>query len=286
MLAEWRLEPDTGQRLAYRRGSLTPAGGTPDISGFAELTRLFTGSQRERAQVSFFTVLGLVALAVLVWRWGAGGNTYRLSPRHLAGTLFGLLAFVLALVALVNLGILAQNEQRSLPRDVTLLAPVQQAGSALTVEVANLADKSTALGFLRYAWPALLALVAWGFGWITGRDGSRTLGWIVGWMLLAWAALRCPNGAVIFLGVLGVYLVLQVAIPVLRKLGQMPRQPLPAAPPTADRGAAPAVTALLAGGLLWLSLTSVALGRSADSKVCATIQNPGPGRVCDPGYSH
>ena len=27
MLAEWKLEPDTAQRLVYRQGSLTPVGG-------------------------------------------------------------------------------------------------------------------------------------------------------------------------------------------------------------------------------------------------------------------
>src|SRR5208282_5262333 len=52
MLAEWKLEPDTGQRLAYRRGSLTPAGGIPDVSGFAELARLFAREDRRSALVS------------------------------------------------------------------------------------------------------------------------------------------------------------------------------------------------------------------------------------------
>ena len=47
MLAEWKLEPDTGQRLVYRHGSLTPVGGMPDVSGFAELARMFTGHQSE-----------------------------------------------------------------------------------------------------------------------------------------------------------------------------------------------------------------------------------------------
>ena len=47
MLAEWKLEPDTGQRLVYRRGSLTPAGGIPDVSGFAELARMFTGEREQ-----------------------------------------------------------------------------------------------------------------------------------------------------------------------------------------------------------------------------------------------
>ena len=31
MLTEWKLVPDAGQRLVYRHGSLTPAGGVPDI---------------------------------------------------------------------------------------------------------------------------------------------------------------------------------------------------------------------------------------------------------------
>ena len=54
MLAEWKLEPDTGQRLVYRHGSLTPAGGMPDVSGFAELARMFTGERSQpRADLAF-----------------------------------------------------------------------------------------------------------------------------------------------------------------------------------------------------------------------------------------
>ena len=41
MLAEWKLEPDTAQRLVYRKGSLTPVGGVADVSGFAGLARIF-----------------------------------------------------------------------------------------------------------------------------------------------------------------------------------------------------------------------------------------------------
>ena len=128
-----------------------------------------------------------MALAVLAWRWAVREGVYRFSARHLSGTLLGLLAFVLAVVAFINLGDLAQNQKRSVPRDVTLLAPVQQAGSALTVEVANLADKPSVLGFVRYAWPALLALAVWVFGWITDRQGSKTAG-------LGFSAGRCSRG--------------------------------------------------------------------------------------------
>ena len=148
-----------------------------------------------------------------------------------------------------------------MPRDVTLLAPVQQAGSALTVEVANLEDKPSVLGFVRYAWPALLALAVWVFGWITDRRGSRTAGWVLGWTLLAWAALRYPNGATVFLAVFAAFLVLQVVIPALRRLWQLPRRPLPAEPPATQSGAAPAVTALLVGGLLWAELVAARPGR-------------------------
>ena len=89
---------------------------------------------------------------------------------------------------------------------MTLLAPVQQAGSALTVEVANLADKPSVLDFVGYAWPALLALAVWAFGWITDRQGSKTAGWVLGWLLLAWAALRYPNGATVFLAVFAAFM--------------------------------------------------------------------------------
>ena len=161
LLAEWKLEPDTGQRLVYRHGSLTPAGGMPDISGFAELARVFTGGDASRALTSLFAALLLMALAVAAWRWTVREGVYRFSARHVSGVLLGLLACVLAMVAMLSLGDLVQSQKGSIPRDVTLLAPVQQAGSALTVEVANLADKPTVLGFVRHAWPALLALGVW-----------------------------------------------------------------------------------------------------------------------------
>jgi hypothetical protein len=274
MLAEWKLEPDTGQRLVYLHGSLTPAGGMPDVSGFAELARMFTGNESSRALAALFAVLALMALAVWACRWSAREGVYRFSSRHLAGTLLGLLAFVLAVAAFINLCDLAQNQQRAVPRDVTLLAPIQQAGSALTVEVANLADKPSVLSFVRYGWPALFALAIWIFGWITDRQGSKTAGSVLAWTLLAWAALRCPHGATIFLLVFAVFLLLQVLIPALRRLWQLPSQPRPAPPPATQSGAAPPATAVLVGGLLWLSLGSAALVRGADSKSALPSKDP------------
>ena len=48
MLAEWKIEPDAGQRLVYRAGSLTPVAGLQDASGFAQLVRTLTGASMAR----------------------------------------------------------------------------------------------------------------------------------------------------------------------------------------------------------------------------------------------
>jgi len=264
MLAEWKLEPDTGQRLVYRRGSLTPVGGRPNVSGFAELARMFTGSESSRALTALFVCLALMALAVMAWRWTAREGVYRFSTRNLFGTLLGLLAFVLAGVAFINLCELAQNLKGIVPRDVTLLAPIQQAGSALTVEVANLADKPSLFGLVFSAWPVLLALAVWLFGWITKKPGSRSVVRVLDWTLLAWAALCCPNGATILFVVFAAFLLVEVVIPALRRLWQSPRQPRPSLPPAGQSGAAPIVTTLLLGWLLWGSVMGAPRARSAD----------------------
>jgi len=156
----------------------------------------------------------------------------------------------MAAVAFFNLAGLAEQQRADLPREVSFLAPVQQAGSALTVEVSNLADKLSVLGFIGHAWPALFALAVWGYGRLTDKQWFRSGGWIAGWMLLAWAALRCPNGAEAFLVIIAAFLLVHVVIPALRQLWRLPRQSAPAA----EGGATPAAATLLVGGLLWLSL--------------------------------
>ena len=110
------------------------------------------------------------------------------------------------------------------------------------------------LSFARYAWPALLALAVWVFGWMTDRQGSKTLGWVLGWTLLAWAALRCPNGATLFLAVLAAFLLLQVVIPALRRLCAV-AAPSRCRPRRRQRRAVPRRRSplLLLAGLAWLS---------------------------------
>src|SRR5207302_9413064 len=68
LLAEWKLEPDTNQRLVYRHGTLTPVGGIPDVSGFAALAQAFTGDDAGRARTALLATLALLACALVLWR--------------------------------------------------------------------------------------------------------------------------------------------------------------------------------------------------------------------------
>jgi len=253
LLAEWRVEPDTGQRLVYRKGSLTPAGGVADISGFSGVARACTGGEAGDALRALVTALGLLAAALVAWRWAGGGGVYRFSARHIGGTLLGLGALGLAAGALVKLAEIAGDQERSLPRGLSFLAPVQQAGSALSLEVGNVPDKLSAFEVLGYAWPALAALGVWVYGWLRAKPGYQAEWRIVGWLLLAWTALRWPNGAPAFLGVIAAFLVLQVVVPALRRLFQLPRRPQPTPGTATGNGAAAAAAVLLLGGLVWLS---------------------------------
>jgi hypothetical protein len=176
MLAQWKLEPDTGQRLVYQQGSVMPANGTEDVSGFAQLARLFAG------------------------------QSWRQSIAHA-------------------------------PADITLLAPVQQAGSTLRVDVLNVADKTTAWTVLGWIWPAWFAVAAWVFGWAVGGARLQFASRVCGWTLLAWAALRIPNGVAVLLWVVLAFLLWHAGVPSWRRIRRWSR--------------APAAAALLAAGAGW-----------------------------------
>jgi hypothetical protein len=257
MLAEWKLQPDEGQRLVFRNGSLTPVGGVTDVSGFAQLARLAQGEAAGRTLKSVGVAAVLIFAALLVWRWTIRESGYRFSMRHILGTLIGLAVIALALMRLVNLGDSLEHLDSFTSRDVTFLAPVQQANSALTVEVANIAATASTGGVAGNAWPVLLAVVIWIFGWARCGRFGKTACCVFGWMLSAWSALRWPNGAGAFFWVVGAFMLLHVVIPVLKRLWQLPDSPNP----TPAENVSPVTTALLIGLLL---LGNATPGRSAE----------------------
>jgi len=254
MLAEWKMAPDPGRRLMYQNSSsLQPAGGTVDVSGFAQLTRLFEGSQSGRALALLFAMLGLVALALAVWRWTLRARAWKYGGPHIGSLILGLAAFALVVAAVASLASLADAGQAHLPVDLRFLAPVQRSGSALHITVLNVADKAPAAAALDLAWPALAALVLWICGWMAGGPLQKFAASVGGWTLLAWAALRTPNGAPVFFWILLAFLALCVLVPALRQLSRLPRQPAPILPEASSGGAAPATLALLAAGIYWMS---------------------------------
>ncbi len=254
MLAEWKLEPDTGRRLVYESGSVTPLGGAPDVSGFAQLARLFAGEKLGRALTWLFAGLGLAAGAAAVWRQAARAGAYR------NGATVVLVVFVLTVVCFAQLSKLAGSVTATRPAGLTFLAPVQQAGTALSVAVSNVADKTSFWMLLGYGWPALAALALWLAGRSWQGAGSR----MGGWMLLAWAALRFPNGASLFFWVLFAFLAWHIAVPVLAQLWRLPRG--------TELAAAPAATALIIGSLLLLSGGVMAEPAALPDSVTQTIR--------------
>jgi len=262
MLAEWQLLPDDGQRLVYRSGTLAPANGTGDVSGFAQIARLAHGYAAGTTFASLFVTFILVLLAICVWRWATGEGAHKFSPRHLLGTVVGLAAMVLAAASLVRAVGAFEGIPVSAPDNLTFLAPVQQANSALTVEVSNVQLAETGTGYITLAWPVLLALGAWILAWSRDNKFSKAAFAILGWTLLAWAALRLPNGVPAFFVVIGLFLFLQVVLPSFKQLWHLPAKPKSDLPPPPENGVTPAVTTLLVGLCLFGSALN---GRSADS---------------------
>jgi hypothetical protein len=225
MLVEWKLEPGTGQRLTYRNGSLTPIGGMPDVSGFAQLARIVRAGLTRGSLTPLLAALGMLVCALVVWRWTTREDVCKFSARHLCGTVLGLVAVLMAALALARFASNAQEYRVALPGDVSFLAPVQQMGSALSVEVANEPTEFTLTSFVLLAWPAVLALAAWAYAWLREDQATKFAGKIVGWTLLAWMTLRWPNGVPAFCIVLGAFVALHVVLPALRKLWSLPGKP-------------------------------------------------------------
>jgi hypothetical protein len=221
MLAEWKLAPDTGQRLIYQGGSLTPAGAVTDSSGFAQLIRTFDATNSAQLATTLLPGLALIVLGVIALRW-ASGATARFNNRHVIGLLFGACSFVIAAVLINAFADYAVQQRAVAPRDLTFLAPVQQAGSSLTVDVLNLEEKSTILGVLHSSWPLLFALPLWSFAWLSVSRSARGIAIALGWSLLAWTALRFPNGANLFLMVMGCFLLVHLIVPMLIQSWRLP----------------------------------------------------------------
>lgn len=268
LLAEWNLEADAGQRLEYRRGSLRPAHGQAEISGFAQLSRILASDPEKNTQL--LIAFALVLFATWAWRWATRLGTYRFGLRHIGGFVIGLSAFLLALFIFTMLWNQSGGIGEALPRGLSFLAPVQQRGSALTVEVSNLRDQFTFWRGLAYSWPALVALIVWAYAFLRPTP-TRRFGLVLGWVLLAWAALRWPNGLTILLPLILAFVLLQVVIPAMRRLLNLPRREPSPPEPSAARAVA---TLLLWGAILSAVSLNLKVALAQTGAQTAPRENP------------
>ncbi len=213
LLAEWQINPDTGQRLEFRDGSLAPAALRADPSGFAQLARLLGGNSA--ASERLFFAIGMLLFALFAWRWAADPDAGGL--QRTGGTLVGLAAIAFSALLFAQLNAWTAPEAVTAP-GLSFRAPVQQSGSALRVEVENVENKTSSLAAIAHAWPAVFAIAVWIFAAFRGPGASRTAAIIAGWTLLAWAALRSPHGAGFFILVFGAFMIVQVIIPSIRAI--------------------------------------------------------------------
>jgi len=250
MLCEWKLAPDTGQRLDFLGGSLLPIGGMADSSGFLQWMRTLTGADSVYAISLLLLAIGLSAVALRTWRQADRSQASDYGAPHLAKTGIGLAAAAGAMVALLFLAPAVYRHRLAVGGELAFLAPVQQPNSALTIEVANVASGVSIGSLVNWLWPVLLALAVWAYARFSLTPGARPFGVLLGWILIAWAALRSPNGGVPVVAVALLFLVIHIVFPGLRqlRLGAAAPRPEPSGPSSHGTAAATACLLLALAG--------------------------------------
>ncbi|MCP5519678.1 MAG: hypothetical protein H7A45_20765 [Verrucomicrobiales bacterium] len=248
LLTEWDLTPDGNRRLEFRGGSLTPTEVTGDISGFAGLRQFLHGPRGGDRQMSLLIGLALFGIAAVIWRWAGGGGATRYSLRQLLGGIVGLVAAVIGAFVIADLYDAARRISLSLPTALRFVAPVQDAGSALRLEVGNRPVEASFFWLAWRAWPAVIGLACGLAGLASGPGFTRRAGFAAAWAGLFWTALRWPNGAGVLFSLLLVFLFVQVVLPSLSALLRAPRKSGPDQP-AAAAGAVALGLALLLGGI-------------------------------------
>ena len=105
------------------------------------------------------------------------------------------------------------------------LRPFNRAEARLSVEIDNLEDRLTFWTATGRAWPALLGIALLIFAARTSQKPLSVPAIATAWLLFGWAALRCPNGAPLFIIVLMLFLFINVILPAFRLVLKVPPGP-------------------------------------------------------------
>lgn len=224
LLTEWNVVPDANYRLDFAEGSVTPQL-RANQSGFAWLWNFARGNYSSDDRVLLLAVPALLLVGVLLLRWATRLGTFRGSANHVIGTLFGFAACLAAAGCLIALALMALDRSIASVPGLSLLAPLQESGTSLMLEVKNI--EVGEIGFSIWKlWPVFLGLVLWAWAVVKLESGAiRKIGVMLGWTLLCWGALRVPNGAPAFFALVLAFVVLHVLVPSFKAQTRMPRKP-------------------------------------------------------------
>jgi hypothetical protein len=243
LLTEWTVDPEPGQRVVFRRGTISPAGGSIDQSGYAQFLRFLRTNGGGFWRFAG-TATGFFVLALLVSRLATERGSHRYGIRHLMGGVLAIGGSAIALYRLVQLGVLSQAMAVKPPTGLRFLVPIQPADSVFQIEVGAGRSSISIWTWVWALWPLLLALE------LFRRSGQRREGRAIGWVGLCWAALRAPDGAPALFAVGGLFVVFEFLIPGIRRWNNVPRSP-GSDSASGPAGAGAVVTAVVIIGLIF-----------------------------------
>ncbi len=260
LLAHWKIESEPGQRATYLGGTVRPSGPLRDDSGFGQLRRLFTGESARGARLGVLSAFAWLLAAGVGLRVACAGAAHRLGVRHAMGGLVAAAGFTGFAVSLLWLQTQAVSLSQPIPHSLDLVAPVQLADTSMSVEVGLTGLAQTFWSIALRWWPLCLALAAWAGGWIASGSWFSKVSTVVGWLIVAWAALRLPHGAAYFFPVSLAFAAIHILAPSVREWWRVPRQS------SNGDGDAPAIAATAA----------LLIGMGTSSGMAQTIASPPP----------
>ena len=222
ILTEWTVEPDQGQRLDYRGGTVEPMAASLDNSGFVWILRGVQNRFGVRMQIA--VAVTLLIIAALLWRWITKDGTFSLNVKNITGLTLGLIACGMALFGFIELAGHARLDVPKPPGDLTFNVPIQAADNAISVNVKNYPIDPSFPDLLWFAIPAIVGLALWSYSLVTQSGFLRQFGMAGGWMFVLWGILRFPNGDAPFLVAVSAFVILQFVIPSLVGIWRLPRE--------------------------------------------------------------